>query len=198
VSLRLDDPGPLDIPPAPGYEYVTGLATLGPPDLAMASGPTLDLPTTYSGPVGDLLGLRLDAGAHGWVPVPHPVTLVAGRAGVQVDGPGLYAVQRWTGVGVGPGSDAGGMWLRPPFPNPSSASMRLAFGMPRGGRARLTVIDLAGRVVARPLDAWVPAGAHAVAWDGRGTGGRPLAAGVYELRLECAGGSRSVRLVRMP
>jgi flagellar hook assembly protein FlgD len=56
--------------------------------------------------------------------------------------------------------------------------------LPGGGNGRLEVLDLRGRVVARPwsglLDAGVPL---AVSWDGVDTLGQALPSGVYTFRL---------------
>ncbi len=73
-------------------------------------------------------------------------------------------------------------------PNPFRAGTRISFAVPRPGRVRLSVHDVRGRRVA---DLWngpgPAAGRHTVRWDGRDTGGRAVAPGVYFLRLEAGG-----------
>ena len=73
--------------------------------------------------------------------------------------------------------------LDPNFPNPFNSRTVIRFGLPRPGRAELTVHDLTGRVVASLHEGELPAGTHALSWDGRGAGGRELASGVYFYRL---------------
>ena len=53
------------------------------------------------------------------------------------------------------------------------------------------------RRVALLLDESRGAGWHAVAWDGRGSSGRPAGAGVYLLRVEAGGESLSRKFIRL-
>jgi hypothetical protein len=81
-------------------------------------------------------------------------------------------------------------------PNPSFGPARIELDLPHGGPVRVSVYDVRGRLVARPLDEQRPAGHHALAWNGAGTSGR-LAAGIYWMRLDAGGTSVTQRLVRM-
>ena len=76
--------------------------------------------------------------------------------------------------------------------------MRLEFAMPRAGRARIEVLDLAGRRVRAVFDGALPAGEHVFHWDGRMVGGHAMAAGVYVIRLSADGEScaRRVAIIR--
>jgi flagellar hook assembly protein FlgD len=47
------------------------------------------------------------------------------------------------------------------------------------GEASLSIYDVRGRLVARPLAATVDAGPHTLAWDASGDDGRRLGRGVY-------------------
>lgn len=73
------------------------------------------------------------------------------------------------------------------FPNPFSSSTRIGFDIAREGPATLSVHDTQGRLVRRLSAGIQSAGQHAVRWDGRDARGRPVAAGVYFLRLESEG-----------
>ncbi len=84
--------------------------------------------------------------------------------------------------------------LRAPSPNPASGPVRLEFAMPRAGRARIDIVDLAGRRVRSVFDGALPAGAHVFHWDGRRVGGHAMAAGVYVVLLS-ADGERCARRV---
>jgi hypothetical protein len=81
-------------------------------------------------------------------------------------------------------------------PNPFRSGTTLRFALPAAGPARLTIYDVTGRRVARLIDGDLPAGEQALAWDGRNERGVRTAPGFYLARLESAGSSRSVRIVR--
>jgi hypothetical protein len=68
------------------------------------------------------------------------------------------------------------------YPNPFNPTTRIEYAVPATTRARLTVVDALGRLVATLLDADVEAGRHAVSWDAGGVG-----SGVYFYRLEADG-----------
>ena len=74
-------------------------------------------------------------------------------------------------------------------PNPVRGAARLPFRLAAGGAVRLAVYDALGREVAVLADGVRPAGLHEATWDAQG-----LAAGVYVVRLETAGGA-ATRLV---
>jgi flagellar hook capping protein FlgD len=85
--------------------------------------------------------------------------------------------------------------LRAVTPNPFVGSVRLELALRVSGPVDLRLFDVLGRevrVLAR--GAWLEAGAHALAWDGRAADGRPAPAGVYFARLE-AGGREELRAV---
>jgi len=82
-------------------------------------------------------------------------------------------------------------------PNPFRDATTLRLALPAPGPARLVIYDCAGRVVRDLIDAPLAAGRHAVTWDGTGSGGRPLAGGIYFARLESAGRTVQRKLVRL-
>ena len=88
---------------------------------------------------------------------------------------------------VTPGAGRAGYALHPAWPNPFNPATTIAFDVPAATAVRLTVHDVAGRLV-RTLaaDGIVAAGRHQVVWDGRDDAGRAVAAGVYLCRLEAA------------
>ncbi|MDH7515848.1 MAG: hypothetical protein QHI48_08250 [Bacteroidota bacterium] len=53
-----------------------------------------------------------------------------------------------------------GMFLEPNSPNPFTGGTMIRFGLSTGGRVRLTVVDVLGRVCAVLADGWLPAGMH--------------------------------------
>jgi hypothetical protein len=84
--------------------------------------------------------------------------------------------------------------LAAPYPNPARSTVHVRFTLPTAGHARLTVFDIQGRRVAMPLDANQTAGEHVLDWS-RGRSRGPLAPGIYFIRLEAGGASRSARVV---
>ncbi len=71
-------------------------------------------------------------------------------------------------------------------PNPFNPSTTIDFSLDRGGRVRLAVFDLQGRLVRTLVDDERGAGEHQVTWDGRTDQGGRAASGPYLYRLETA------------
>jgi len=102
---------------------------------------------------------------------------------------------RTTGVVGGP--VAGAAALRGAWPNPFTRTTSLNFDLPQAGHARIVVFDVAGRAVKQLLSSDLPAGSHAVVWDGTDDAGRVVHPGVYFYRLEAAGTTAARRMVRV-
>jgi len=81
-----------------------------------------------------------------------------------------------------------------PVPNPFRDVTRLALRLSEAGPFAVRLFDLAGREVRAWREAWSPAGARELLWDGRDASGRTVPAGVYLARVE-AGGQRAVRRI---
>jgi hypothetical protein len=92
-------------------------------------------------------------------------------------------------------SPARGQWLEPGAPNPFGVSTALSYTLPERGHALLGIYDVQGRQVARIADEVQLSGRHTVRWDGRGTRGQALPAGVYLVRLEFAGKVETKKIV---
>jgi len=92
---------------------------------------------------------------------------------------GVVALQ---GVVTGAASPAPTMRLAV-HPNPFNPRATIRFVLERDEAAELAVYDLAGRRLCVLLDGIRLAGSHAVVWEGSDSTGRPLASGVYLLRL---------------
>ncbi|MCA9753993.1 MAG: PKD domain-containing protein, partial [Gemmatimonadetes bacterium] len=118
---------------------------------------------------------------------------IYGRALCQNEVRALAAWEPVTGAGSLPG-DVTRLWLAPAHPNPFTEATRLEYALPTDADVSLTVYDVAGRRVRDLVRRLQPAGRYAVQWDGRSRDGRPLAPGVYFVRIEAAG-EREVRKV---
>jgi len=83
-------------------------------------------------------------------------------------------------------------------PNPFSGSSRIRYDLPEPARVQLRIYDVSGRVMRTLADGWFPAGRQEAVWDGRDSGGRQAAAGIYFYRLEAGSftAKRSLSLLR--
>jgi hypothetical protein len=70
------------------------------------------------------------------------------------------------------------------YPNPFNPQTTIKFDLKQSGPVDLAVFDVAGRLVKRLVHEDVPAGIHEAIWEGKDTGGREAAAGVYFFRLK--------------
>jgi hypothetical protein len=99
-------------------------------------------------------------------------------------------------TGVPPSPATGGLALRV-VPNPFRTGTELRFALARGQRVRVAVFDLEGRLVRTLRDAWLPAGEQSVTWSGRDAGDRPVASGIYVVRVWTDGRAAAVRVVML-
>jgi hypothetical protein len=73
--------------------------------------------------------------------------------------------------------------LLPNTPNPFGSSTVLRYSLPANGHARVEVFDVTGRLVGTLVDEYQTAGEHRLTWNGTGSDGHKLPAGVYFQRL---------------
>jgi hypothetical protein len=86
--------------------------------------------------------------------------------------------------------------IRYVMPNPATARTTIGYTLPNGWRsARLSVHDVAGRLVQQLGPATGAQGFIAVDWDGRTSSGERVASGVYFVRLEVDGAMATQRMV---
>jgi hypothetical protein len=84
-------------------------------------------------------------------------------------------------------------------PNPFNPVTSIRFAVGReGARVRMAVYDVAGRFVTNLVEGPITAGEHVARWNGTDAGGRPVASGVYFVRLSVDGwtGTRKMALLR--
>jgi hypothetical protein len=79
-------------------------------------------------------------------------------------------------------------------PNPFNPQTTIRFELPEAGPARLSVFDVAGRLVRELVEADLSAGSHDVVWDGRDAAGRGVSSGSYLARLEFGGKVETMRM----
>jgi hypothetical protein len=56
-------------------------------------------------------------------------------------------------------------FLEQNYPNPCASETIFTFGLPRSGHASLSIIDMAGRLLATLVDGYFDPGAHRAAWS---------------------------------
>lgn len=98
-------------------------------------------------------------------------------------------------------TEVGGREVRTGFvrrpESPFRSQLAFAFRLAREADVRLGVYDLGGRLVASLVSGRQPAGVHSLRWDGTDDGGRPVARGVYFLRLETDGSVAVAKTVKL-
>jgi hypothetical protein len=80
-----------------------------------------------------------------------------------------------------------------PHPNPFAARLSVPLSLSEPAPVTATVYSLAGRRVRVLRDGMLGAGSHEVAWDGRDEANRPVVAGLYLVRIEGEGLTRTVK-----
>src|SRR6185503_12622225 len=132
----------------------------------------------------------------GWYPI-----VVHRTIGTQANGSVTYSFD-WTRITPTTGAPASDvprvLALSSPWPNPTTARTTVELALPRAGRVQLALYDLAGRRVRTITDRELPAGRHALTWDGVGEQGERAAAGLYWLRLAAEGRVLSRRIAVLP
>ena len=80
-------------------------------------------------------------------------------------------------------------------PNPAARSVQMSFGLPSPARVRISVFDLAGRLVSRPVDGPFEAGRHDATWDLMTEHGTRVGSGMYFYRMEVGGWRQERKLI---
>ena len=80
-------------------------------------------------------------------------------------------------------------------PNPFNPTTRIVFDLEGSEEIELAILDVAGRKIVSLVQGRLPAGPHAVTWNGTDAGGRRLPSGVYRCELRGAGWSESRSMV---
>jgi hypothetical protein len=80
-------------------------------------------------------------------------------------------------------------------PNPFNPSTSILYALPTGAFTEVSIYDASGRHVKTLVSGFVEAGNHSVPWDGRDTGGRRVASGVYHYMVRSGDHTASNRMV---
>jgi glucosylceramidase len=82
------------------------------------------------------------------------------------------------------------------FSEPFASATRINVVLTKNTDANLTVCDSRGNVVASLMHGMQSQGSHDIVWNGNGVYGRPVAAGVYVVKLQAEGLSIAKRIFR--
>jgi beta-glucanase (GH16 family) len=82
-------------------------------------------------------------------------------------------------------------------PMPFTSAVDIGFSLTQSGDARLSVYSIDGRLVSVLLKGPRGSGIHSVQWNGQDMRNRPLASGLYVLRLEAEGRILQKRIIRL-
>lgn len=80
------------------------------------------------------------------------------------------------------------------IPNPFNPQTQIVFDLAATGTVNLELFDVRGHRVRQLLREQLPAGRHEVLWNGKDSGGRNVASGVYYCRMQTAGGSQMIKM----
>ena len=69
-------------------------------------------------------------------------------------------------------------------PNPFNPTTTVRFSLAVGAATRLTIFDVSGRAVRSLVNGVLPAGEHAILWDGRDDVGRSVPSGIYLYKIQ--------------
>jgi hypothetical protein len=80
-------------------------------------------------------------------------------------------------------------------PNPFNPRTSIVYTLPAGAYTTLRIYDVRGRRVQTLVSEFQAGGPHRVLWDGQNAQGRAAASGVYFLRVQSSGISRTAKLL---
>ncbi len=121
------------------------------------------------------------------------IDTAAHRTDFMADVLAWFAVNGPTGVDQTPGLVA--LSRVTASPNPFNPSTEVAFALGEGALVRVDVHDLQGRLVRSLWNGRLEAGAHALPWNGRDSGGATVASGAYLARVRTGDDVRTVKLL---
>ncbi len=92
-------------------------------------------------------------------------------------------------------STSSGLVLDAPHPNPFNPSTEFRYVLPAASQTEIAIYDATGRMVRALSNGVQPRGEYSVRWDGRDTSGGSASSGVYFVRLNANGETRTQKMV---
>ena len=81
------------------------------------------------------------------------------------------------------------------YPNPFNPATRIEYSIPSAGPVRVVIYDVQGRLTRLLVDEVQTTGEHEVLWWGRDDSGAVISSGIYFVRLEFDGDTKTRKLV---
>jgi hypothetical protein len=105
----------------------------------------------------------------------------------------VWAVTNLSNTATPVGPPASSLQLRS-FPNPFNPQTTIEYALPSAGQVQLRVYDARGALVRTLVSRTETHGSHRVTWDGSGDAGNPVASGVYLVRIQAGGATRTQKI----
>jgi len=176
----------LGFPLAPPFPDSADVVTASPSSIVWLDGPSGPIGVRYDG--GPFRSVFMTAAYEG-VPAGSR-DVVVGRI---LDW--LLNLAETSGVPPSAEPETARVTLGQGVPNPFVESTHVRLAVPKPGFARLTIHDVAGRLVRVLIHGELPAGDREVAWDGRDDAGARVGGGIYFVRLDVDDVSRTRKVV---
>lgn len=105
----------------------------------------------------------------------------------------VWAVTNLSSTATPVGPPATSLQLRT-FPNPFNPQTTIEYGLPSASHVRLRVYDARGALMRTLVNESQAHGSHRATWDGSGDAGNAVASGVYLVRIEAGGATRTQKI----
>ena len=70
------------------------------------------------------------------------------------------------------------------YPNPFNPETTISYQLPKNSEVELSIYNIKGQKVKTLVHEVLPAGEHAIIWDGRNSNGNRVSSGIYFYKLE--------------
>jgi len=87
--------------------------------------------------------------------------------------------------------------LRQNFPNPFNPGTRIEFSIPKKAHIIIKIHDILGREIKTLIDDELPPGSHFVFWDGNDGNNNKTPTGIYFIRMQAEGVTRTMKVVKV-
>jgi len=81
------------------------------------------------------------------------------------------------------------------FPNPFNAITTIQFNLEHGGKTRIAIFNIEGKLVRSLIDEVLPAGVHAVRWNGKNSTAADAASGIYFCNFKTPEMERTFKII---
>ncbi|MFH1698966.1 MAG: C25 family cysteine peptidase [Candidatus Zixiibacteriota bacterium] len=118
-----------------------------------------------------------------------------------VNGQGLISSEVYLGPSIASDADDNDLpiplvfALEQNYPNPFNPTTTIEFMTSRSGQVELTIYNILGNVIDKPVSEYLPAGNHAIIWNGTDMNDNSVPSGIYFYRLNTEEGILTRKMV---